>query len=370
MSISIDKLLKHIDSLYLEKKHVINDNSISEEINDNIDNNKICIFDNLNYNIQSLEQTILESVLDCVDKDFLGLDFKTKKECIMHVKDKEYEQYQKLYTEKNYKRFFMKKKLRETLKDNSLNEDIYKLYLSDFFSINIVVIENNKFYFYFSEEKFNKYKPLCMLLKKNNKYSSVIFNKKKLFYSTDRIVKHFLQKDNWNNFIVVNYNKNVREFDIGIESLDNYLKRYCIINTNDLKEKSESSNSDTKNSNDKKNNLNDENAFDEPTIDEQNNQKLVDTEFDDGETSNNENYETDGVFIKKVQKDTTESSINSETELNNLIKEDFSDIKVSIKMKKTELVNIAEKLKIKLTNGKKQKTKQELCEDINNILLN
>lgn len=337
MTVTVDKLLKRIDEL----------NAIKDDNDTPVDNipknlkNLLEYADSDNCDIL-LKADITEALIICLDKDYQSLSDKEKKNYIMNIKQREEEVYEKIYKDKNYKKLGLTKKvvLEKIRKDE--NSDIHILYLSDFFGINIAVLNSETLNIFYSEERFNRYKP-CVLLYKDDRFCPVVFKNEKVFTYNSIIVRSIIDHDN----ISIYSGKKIKVFETGLEPLDDYLVRYCSI---------------------KINNKADDNCFEE-NIDElesDNDKGSIDDNIDNDNIDNN-NIDNDNINIdNKFEQSSSIFVKNTKTVANSSTDGEKPQIKVSIKMAKKDLVRLAEELNIDVSKeNKKLKTKQELCDEIN-----
>ena len=244
-----------------------------------------------------------------------------------------------LYKDNRYIKLGWKKSnLIKNIQTCSVSEMVLQ-FLADYFSLNIFVLNTNKgvVHAYFKEEELNKYKKNIFLLNIDNHYEPIFINNKTTFDFNDLIFK-----------VVVDHNKNlircpnidfssnrsIKLFRIGPENLDKYLVNSIIT----------------------ENNENEKNNFDE-LIDSHTNNNVIDLN-DSIDTEIDIYNQSEDIFYKK-EKDNYTSNIKS----------------ISLKLKLKELQDIAKKLNLDIysdkktkSNTKKKKTKQELYNNIVNLL--
>ena len=217
--------------------------------------------------------------------------------------------------------------------------EIVLQFLSDYFSLNIFVLNTDKgvVHSFFKENDLNKYKKNIFLLSINNRYEPIFMNNKSIFDFEDLIYKVII--DHNKNLIRcpnidLSSNRSIKLFRIGPENLDKYL-------VNKLK---------------KENDENEKNNYDE-LIDSHTNNNVIDLN-DSIDTEIDIQNQSEDIFYKK-EKDNYTSNIKS----------------ISLKLKLKDLQDIAIKLNIDIfsdkktkNNTKKKKTKSELYNNIVNLL--
>jgi hypothetical protein len=247
-----------------------------------------------------------------------------------------------LYKDNKYVKLGWKKSnLVKNIQTCNISEIVLQ-FLADYFSLNIFIFNTNKgvIHSYFNEEELNKYKKNIFLLNIENHYEPIFINNQSMFDFNDLIFKVVV--DHNRNLIRCpkidfSSNKSIKLFRIGPENLDKYLVN-SVINE------------------DNKKNENDKNNFDE-LIDSHTNNNVIDLN-DSIDTEIDIYNQSEDIFYKK-EKDNYSSNIKS----------------ISLKLKLTELQDIAVKLNLDIytdkktkSNKKKKKTKSELYNNIVNLL--
>lgn len=317
---------------------------------------------NCKYNI-----SLYYSIVLCIDKQFVDL---TENERYVYLErlvgmmklnfDETYKEY------KYIKLGWTKKKLLQEINAYTNSHIIIK-FLSDYLNVNIFIFDWNteEVSVCYPEEYFNIYKPSIFLLLKDNFYEPIISSCSKLL-TYDDLLLQFILNNNKKRLSTLNvYMKNKQNdkiFDVKLEDLESYLQ-----NEKDIEDSKEEGNDIDSNNDDKKqlqlNEQDIQNDFEDASSESSESAELSDDSTDRDDETELEIAEQN-IFYKKKNKEESPKQIkvNLNTEVND-------------KMTLKQLQKIATSLKISTFDGKykngsvKQRTKEELCTEINKLVV-
>jgi len=280
--------------------------------------------------------SLFYSFLLCIIDNFSNFSLEKQKDYVITLRDKlilDIER-ENLFSKFEYNKLkLQKKELLESIK-NFKNNRITLVLLSDYFNINIFLLNilEDKLYVIYSEDKFNIFKINIFLVFYNDFFSPLKYNNEYLLNYNNTLLKKIVNVDKLQIYTLhINTNNEKKIFEVDMEDLN----KYC--------------------------NNNVDNNYDEVFVDEVAGELYIDdpgeTEVDIESIKNEEDIFFTQKDIKNIKK------IKIKKELNK-------------KMKLSELQDMAKKNKISIydgvtKNGKnKNKTKNKLYKELKELIDN
>ena len=346
-SITINQIISYLSNKSLTNSNEnINNSLVQKKYDiislDNCSNFFKNIFNNSLYR-QGINQTwktikeefnisLISSVLHNLDNDFHSKSETEQLEYIDNLVIKMLYDInnEKLFTKFNYRSSKIKKQdLIDEIKNYKNTNKVIR-FLSDYFDINIFIlnIQKNELFCMYGENEFNKYKKSIFIARvDNNAFEPIQSNNNTYFTYSDKVIKNLIE----------NYKINIQTF---------YSKLFEVRSDHEI------------------NSITNTEQEDEHEDDEQNNEQNDEQEDDE----QNDEQEDDEQKDDEQEDEPEDEEVNEQEDDE---QEDNTKPEYSNKMKLDELQKLAEKYSIditkKINNKNKKKTKKELITDLDNF---
>jgi hypothetical protein len=312
-----------------------------------------------------INTSLYHSVLLCIDEKFIDLNEDIQKLYIHRLLHVIEVYFTDIFRQNNYRRKGFTKKILLKQVNSYENTNMVIKILSDFMSINILVLDwsDEKVYIYYAEKTFNKHKPSIILVKKENMFYPIVNDTASIFWNNDPLFDtltcnsknlHIPQTNckKPEEKVFLNEREDLSSYYQEIEKVDDKLVEKV---DDKLVEKLVEKLDETKKVDVDENKF--EQIVNDNTIEESSDDVSDIEDGSDNEDDNSEdNIECSKIFYKNKPKKVDLDSVNN-------------------KMKLSQLQKIAKQMKISLYLGKykngsfKYKTKQQLCKDINSKIV-